>query len=357
MKQNPLLETSDALVIAAELGVRLEVDSDGTPRPRAFLAIESQIVNPTINLFGQSFDVVTIRFQHLRFTGDENGTDFDAKILSTPDGVEFGKAVEYITNLASLFPNYVPPWLEILFDPPGVAAKFGFPAFSVSIGNLAISNLAVNVRIEIPFDNRPIMGKLALSERDRPFLISFAPYGGGGYMALRTHATSIVGFELQLEFGAVVVIAYGPLHAFGMVSAGIYIEKSEGQDLLIAGFVRALGEGSIGCFSIAVHIEVRVEQRGSEVKGYAIFSFTFKVAFAKFRFKFKASHSFAGGKGSGGDANRAYAARLEAYGMSQRSLSAEDRTPIRMTSAEQINVVVDVKTRMDNWAVYSGYFD
>lgn len=363
-------EEADDLVIVAKAGVRLETDKNSSTgfSPKPFFAVESQITSPAINLFGKSFDVVTIRFEHLRFTADENGTDFDAKVLPGLEGVQFGKAVDYITKLASLFPKYVPPWLEIMFNPPGVAAKFGFPAFSISIGTLAISNLAVGVRIEIPFDNRPLMGRLSLSERDKPFLISFAPYGGGGYLALRTQATSIVGFELQLEFGAVVVLAYGPLSGFGMVSAGIYIEKVKGQDLIIAGFVRALGEGSLGCFSIAVQIEVRVTQKGSDVTGEATFSYSFKIGFAKFRFSFTAAHAFAGGGGGGNGQER----QVETFNADSRAMKvlvdgSKPKTATQYLKCKSpaldmnngkrpLKTRVQVKNRFDDWKSYSEYF-
>ncbi|NEJ82112.1 hypothetical protein GR268_36645 [Rhizobium leguminosarum] len=364
-KQDPALPSSDDLVIVAKAGVRLERNGDTTNfTPKPFFAVESQIITPSINLFGASFDVVTINFQHLRFTADENGTDFDAKIVPGIEGVKFGPAVEYITKLASLFPKFVPPWLELMFAPPGVALKYGFPAFTVSIGTMAISNLSVGIRIEIPFDNRPLLGKLTLSERNKPFLISFAPYGGGGYLALRTQATSIVGFEMQLEFGAVVVIAFGPLNGFGMVCAGIYIEKVEGQDLIIAGFVRALGEGSLGCFSIAVQLEVRVTQQNGNMTGQATFSFSFRVGFADLRFQFTAAYTFVGEKGGGAGAlaapmnagTQAFQSADTGPEPADQLLQCSNPAKDKKDGERGLKVRVRVGNRFDDWKAYSEYF-
>lgn len=122
-------------------------------------------------------------------------------------GVAFGKMVGYVSKLAESFGSFVPPWLELRPDLPGVAARFGFPAFSVSIGTMSILNLSVNIEVEVPFSDIPITSRFRLSERNRPFMISFAPYGGGGYLGLICRATDVVGFELQLEFGAVVALA------------------------------------------------------------------------------------------------------------------------------------------------------
>jgi len=48
-----------------------------------------------------------------------------------------------------------------------------------------------------------------------------------------------------------VAISFGPLHASGFVSAGIYIEKQKGQALILEGFVRASARAVSACFSIS----------------------------------------------------------------------------------------------------------
>lgn len=338
------------LVIVSKAGIRIK-SLEEPPEP--YFQVESEIFSPSINLFGASFDIVTIRLEHIRFKGDEHGTDLDVKVRSSTAkgsaGVEFGQVVEYISDLASIFPSFVPPWLDILFDPPGVIAKFGFPAFSVSIGNMSILNLAIGVQVEVPFDNRAITGRFMVSERDRPFLISFAPYGGGGYFALKTQATSIVGFEMQLEFGAVVGVNFGPLHGFGLVAAGIYIEKEQGKDIIIAGFVRAIGEATLGCFAIGLHIEVRVTQEGSNVTGSATFSYSFKVAFAKFRFSFTANYAFAGG-------SKGNTSSISASSSSLLSAPASGSATAGSCSNRPTKITVDIPDRYIQWRRYRANF-
>lgn len=303
-KQKKLKPANPDFVIASRAGVRLTPDLE----PKPFFRVESHIFDPSIKLFGDSFHVVTIQMEYIRFIADEKGSDLDVRIrpglAGESAGIIFGPIVGYIASLAEAFGDLMPPWLKLRPDLPGVSAEFGFPAFSISIGTMSILNLSVNIEIEVPFSNLPITSRFRLADRDRPFLISFAPYGGGGYVGLITRATDIVGFELQLEFGAVVGLAFPPFNGYGAVMAGIYIEQQQGRDLIIAGFVRAIGEGTLGIFSIAVHIEVRVTGQGEDVKGSATFSFTFKVKIVSITISFEASYAFAGGKRGNGERSR-----------------------------------------------------
>lgn len=298
-KKEGLQPESPDLVLASRSGVRL--NSDFEPKP--FFQVESYIFDPSVKLFGENFHVVTIQFDYIRFTADEKGTDLHVEVR--PDlfgpkaGIIFGPVVEYIAALAEAFGGLLPPWLKLRPELPGVSAEFGFPAFSVSIGTMSILNLSVNIEIEVPFSNLPITSRFRLGHRDQPFMISFAPYGGGGYVGLITRATDIVGFELQLEFGAVVGLAFPPFNGYGAITAGIYIEHQKDRDLIIAGFVRAIGEGTLGIFSLAIHIEVRVTGQGSNVTGTAKFSFTFKVKIVSVTVGFTASYAFAGGNDGG----------------------------------------------------------
>ncbi len=331
---------ADDLIIAAKAGMRIS-DIDEPPKP--FYAVESVIIKPTIHLFGSSFDIVTVHFDYLHFSADENGSDFEAKLKSGLDAVEFGDVLEYISSLTEAWLGELPSWLEPVLDPPGIRIKYGFPAFDLSIGPMSILNLSIGIEVEIPFTNRPLRCRLTCSSLNRPFLIAWFPYAGAGYCAIRTEATKIIGFELQLEFGAAVAYTFGPLKAFGLVSAGIYIEKTKGQALIIAGFVRALGEGSLAFFSIAVHIEVRVTGQGNNVKGEATFAYSFKVGFVKYRFKFTAAYDF-----EGSDSNKASSARGIA------GLLLDDKN----SNCDKF-ITVDVADRSSDseWKEYISYFE
>jgi hypothetical protein len=80
--------------------------------------------------------------------------------------------------------------------------------------------------------------------------------------------------------------------------AGIYIRQASGGGAYIKGFVHAIGEGCIACFSITVNIEVAIIQENGNMRGESSYRFTFKVAFAEISYGVTASYSISGSGGS-----------------------------------------------------------
>jgi hypothetical protein len=121
---------------------------------------------------------------------------------------------------------------------------------------------------------------------------------------MTANGREFVEMECSFEFGAIVGISFGPLSAVGRVMAGIYIRCAHGGGAYIKGFVHAVGEGSIACFSICVNIEVAIIHDSStgNVKGESTYEITFKVGIAEISYGFTASYSVSGGSGGGGRA-------------------------------------------------------
>jgi hypothetical protein len=306
--------------------VRAGVDFRVPTKPKPILQAEADIRYCDINLFGPNFDVVTVNFDQIHFTVDENGSDFHVQLASDP--VEFGPVVGYIQDLASVFGGDSGLYLHPAFNPLGIIVGYRYAQDEIPLGTLSLLNFAIDLSVQLSFDNTPVSFRLALAERDKPLTIICTPYGGAGYIALRTIASDIVGFEMQLEFGGAAALSFPPLSAHGFVSAGIYIEMQKGQALILEGFVRAIGEGSIVCFSISVFFEVRIHQQGSNVTGELTVSVSFKVGFVKITYTYKAEYAFAG-KSGGGNSHL-------------------------LARAEKIHV--DVANRQNNWKKYRGYF-
>jgi hypothetical protein len=91
-------------------------------------------------------------------------------------------------------------------------------------------------------------------------------------------------------------INFGPLKGHGRVTAGIYFKTAAGSTIL-EGFVQAVGEGSIACFTICVRLEVSMRQVNGKATGTATFQFTFKVGFAEISYGVTASYGYQGGGG------------------------------------------------------------
>jgi hypothetical protein len=109
---------------------------------------------------------------------------------------------------------------------------------------------------------------------------------------------SSVSFEIQLEFGAVVGISFGPLSAQARITAGIYLLCGAGGRRVLEGFVQAVGEGNIACFSVTVLIQIKTtQQNDSSMSGSSTYSFSFKVGFAEISYGFVAGYRTAGSGG------------------------------------------------------------
>ncbi|MER9611333.1 hypothetical protein NKI91_22190 [Mesorhizobium sp. M0312] len=307
------------------LYARAGVDLRDPAKPKPIFQAEGDIRFFNINLFSPSFDVVTVRFDQLRFTLDETGSNFH--VILAKDAVTFGPVVQFIQAMSGFLGGKSGIYLHLIFNPLGIVIGYHYEQERIPLGTLALLNFAIDISIELTFDGSPVAFRFALAARNKPLTIICTPYGGAGYLSLQTVASDIVDFQMQLEFGGAVAITFGPLNANGFVSAGIYIEKHKGQDLILEGFVRAIGEGTIVCFTIAVFFEVRIRQVGSNVTGQLTVTVSFKVGFVKISYSYTAQYQFSGG-GSGG-----------------QSLLAEGKV-----------IKVDVANRVTNWKRYRQYF-
>ena len=325
--------------------VRAGVDLTDPEDPKPLLQAEGDIRYCNVKLFGPSFDVVTVKFDQISFKADRSGSDFNVKLA--PDPVAFGKMVRFIESLSKIFGDSG-PYIYPAINPFGVVVGYRYqaPEEGIGIGTIVLLDFSIDISARLSFDNTPIAFRFALAERDKTLKILCTPYGGAGYVALHTVASDIIGFEMQLEFGGAVAISFGPLSAYGFVSAGIYIEKRKGQDLILEGFVRAVGQGNIACFSIAVFFEVRVRQVGSNVTGSLTVKVSFKVGFAKISFSYTAAYTFSGGAGGGG-------------GRTTRMAGPARATDVQMIEALKADVEtidVDVPNRVEDWRGYRNLF-
>ena len=300
-KEAPLLaDTRNDLVLSTRVEVDLLMNTrtarlHGTIRPF------------NIRLLGERLDLVTVKFKGAEFTAStDSQPTYKAELL----GVEIGAMLEFIKALQAFFapkPGNGPYYGLTLF-PPEAVAGYRYSAPIIPIGALFVMNVAIDVSMHLPFDNRQAIFRFAFASRDLPFLISAPPYGGGGFVALLANAKGIIGFEIQFEFGAVVPIEFGPLRAQGRVTAGIYL-MSGIDTRVLEGFVCAAGEGNIACFGISVNIAVRVRQQdGGKMEGSSSYSFSFKMGFAEVSYSFSAQYTIRGG---GGDSRTASGASAQ----------------------------------------------
>src|SRR5579862_397975 len=260
----------------------------------------------TVSLLAGAPAVLDILFKPMTFTS-RNGSApvFDAKI-------------DTVTPLAALkFLEALAPWMQSkdgglyirpTFTPHiGIEAGYVFDAGVITVGSLEFINVSLGVGVNLPFSDGEAEFVFKFASYENPFLIACPPYGGGGYVELRANARGIRYFAVSFSFGGVAALNFGPLKAQGRLVAGIQIEDIVGDQgkriVRFAGFVQAVGEGSIACFSLCVYVEVRIQSEGGDsVIGSQTYGFEFRIGFVSVTYNVTATYTIKGG--SGGSPNQ-----------------------------------------------------
>uniref|UniRef100_A0A831UDK2 Outer membrane channel n=1 Tax=Geobacter metallireducens TaxID=28232 RepID=A0A831UDK2_GEOME len=190
----------------------------------------------TINLA----QVVTVGFKEFSFTSlDGKKPDVHVEIT----GIEFTGALEFVNELRNYLEpaNFAdPPFLDV--TPQGITAGYSLTIPAVSVGVVSIANIALGARLSLPFTGEPMRLRFNLSERQSPFSVSVAPFGGGGFFALAVGMDGVEVLEASLEFGGCVAIDLGVASGGISLMAGIYLKiEVTSNHSQLTGYVRANG--------------------------------------------------------------------------------------------------------------------
>jgi hypothetical protein len=236
-----------------------------------------------------------------------NGATFSSQDGSTPhfetkvDSVTLGKYMKFVEPLQQwMSPKggfYVRPVLGMA----AIEAGYTFTSSLIEIADLEFINVSIGISVLLPFDNNPALFSFNFGSSELPFLIAVPPYGGGGYVKLVSTGGDLKpkSFDLSFIFGGMAAIEFGPLSAQGRLDAGIYIKEATNTDgrsyYIFGALVEAAGEGSIGCFGIAVMIKVGMEDKDGQLDGFTDYEIDFTIGFVDFAFYFEARYHISGG--------------------------------------------------------------
>jgi len=185
--------------------------------------------------------VVRVEFKEFRFES-VNGKKPDVHVVVST--VKFLAPLDFVNTIAdSLHLNNFsdPPFLDI--GPQGLTVGYGLMLPTVGVGAFSLLNLALGARLNLPFTGDPMRLRFNLSEREKPFTVSIAPFGGGGFFALSVGMDGVEIIEASIEFGGAVAIDLGVAAGGVYIMAGVYFKlvlagKGESQ---LTGYVRAGG--------------------------------------------------------------------------------------------------------------------
>jgi hypothetical protein len=222
------------------------------------------------------------------------------KLDVSAEGVKltFLGALEFLQTIQDNIPADAfqdPPAISV--TPEGISAGYSLTLPTIAIGVFSIENIALSASMTLPFVDSAAGVRFALSERHDPFLVSVAPFGGGGFFALAVHADGPLEVEASLEFGGNIaldlVVASGGVH----VMAGIYF-KMAGSEVALSGYLRAGGSLEVlGLITISAEFYMALTYDGHEVVGEASLTVGIEILFFSTHVTLHVERRFAGASG------------------------------------------------------------
>lgn len=295
------------------------------------------------------FDVVTLSFPPTTFTAGQ-GQPFHLALKI--EDVQLGEKVQFLKKIQSIMSapaNGNGFFLRFLSGGLGIVAGYALPISPITIGNMFIDGLSLNVAAELPFDSGDARFVIGISRAEAPFMIAVAPYAGAGHLALIANPKGIIGFEASLQFGGGGGFSFGPLTGKGRISVGIFIRQLSGATELY-GLFYAGGSAHIACFGVGAQLNVRLSQSGGDAQGEAIFTFSFSIGIKDIEYSVPV---FKKEKGSGGGGSKS----SEATQGKTVDLAANEYREVFARQLRDLPTLINgTFCKGENYAEYRKYF-
>lgn len=251
---------------------------------KADLHVEGRLTNFVISLAG----LVNVEFNQVEFISTA-GRKMEVKTSIAKVGFEgalaFAEEIRKAIPIGGLGNASISP------QPDGIVARYGLGLPALSLGVLSLQQIVFNTSVALPFVEKPVGIRFALSERSKPFLVSVAPFGGTGFFALemRTGGPNRLLVEGAIEFGGVIAFNLLDIIKGGVyVLAGVYVAIRFGTPpdisahLRLGGFVDVLG-----LVSVSIELYLALEFRDQRLAGMAKLTIGVKILFFSQTFSFE----------------------------------------------------------------------
>ncbi len=268
--------------------------------PDRRLRIRARIEKPTetgtgrsefsgqLNQFKLTFlNVLALNFVAFTFKSETDRKP-DVKVeLEKGNPLQFQGDLEFVEDLKDIIPPELfgkGPSLEITAERIRVGFAIGLPP--VAVGVFALKDVSLSAALELPFaDGNPVFD-FGISERQHPFNLTIAFFGGGGFFHLQLDTQQgLRVVEAAFEFGASVSINLGVASGGVYIMAGIYfkLEIKEGKDYAtLSGYFRMGGELSIlGLISVSLEflLSFTYESKTGKASGRATLTVKVEILF------------------------------------------------------------------------------
>lgn len=309
MTWNPTLKNDPTNTFVAH------IDRDGGTSETASMSLSATIVKnqdnspPAVDVVGylKNFEIhlipateefLVIRFDMVSFESHSGQKmTFGAKV----NGVKFAGDLAFVNSLQSYIPGNGFDGASLTVTPTGVQAGFDLGIPSVGFGVFSLQNINLSASISLPFTGDPLRVRFAFCERQRPFLLSVAIFGGGGFLAMTLGPDKVELIEGSLEFGGNISIDIGVASGGVYVMAGIYFALQDvpnvGEKCQLSGYLRCGGSLDVlGIVSVSVefYMSLNYEDSPSRVWGEASLTVEVSVAFFSESVSLTVQRTFAG---------------------------------------------------------------
>jgi hypothetical protein len=190
--------------------------------------------------------LATIDFERIQFrTRSGFPLETDVKVRN----VRFGKFLDFIRQFASALGSDLP--FRVDAGPAGVLIEQAIAVPSFSLGLFALRDLSMSLSATLSFLGDPLLTRINVSRRDRPFALTLGPLTGAGFFSLAIRGGKVTDLEMALEYGGTLDIGI----AFISARAGIYYKVSA-DEVVLSGFVRGEGAIDLGIIRIALMVYI-----------------------------------------------------------------------------------------------------
>ena len=260
-----LLELNSAAGLALRPGAQLSLSATVTKALAG--GPDASLVSGTLTLVTfRVADVIEVNIDSLRFTSAPGvKPDVACEGLS----LTFFGALEFLNVLKDGLPGVIGTAAAVEVTPAGIAAGYSLALPSVGLGVLAISNLSIAVRLEIPFGDAPAAVEFRVAERGRPFVVTVSLFGGGGSSPCGRPPAASRASKRRSSSAAASASTSSGWPAAGLPD-GRHLLRLESGELTLRAYLRCGGYLSVlGIVGISVEFYAALEYR--KVNGTATF--------------------------------------------------------------------------------------
>lgn len=287
----------------ATFTISVQASAKVGPNPSPVFDIVSRLSRFRLRLIGDT-EFVILHFEKIEFS-IHAGKKPDVDVVMGPEGVQFVGPLEFVDTLRDFIPIdgfSDPPSLDV--DKTGIRAGFSCAIPSIPLVLFNLQNVSLGARFDVPFIATPLSVSFYFCTREKPFLLTVGPFGGGGFFGLTVNADGLWMLEAALEFGACLSLNLGVASGEVHIMAGVYyrLDRATGTAVTtLSGYFRIGGSLDIlGLVRVSVELclSLSYEDGTGDVWGRATLVIEIEILFFSASVSLTAERRFAGSKRS-----------------------------------------------------------